>query len=42
MQSSRAKAQGGLDQGQTQGLGGAEGPGWRTSRQAWAAGPGLE
>ena len=24
------------------GQGGAEGPGWRTSRQAWAAGPGLE
>ena len=36
------KAQGGLDQGQTQGQGGAEGPSWKTSRQAWAAGPGLE
>ena len=24
------------------GKGGAEGPVWRTSRQAWAAGPGLE
>ena len=35
MQSSHPKAQGGLDQGQTPGQGGAEGPGWRTSRQAW-------
>ena len=42
MGSSRPKAQGGLHQGQTQGQGGSEGPSWRTSRQAWAAGPGLE
>ena len=38
VQSSHPKAQGGLHQGQTQGQGGAAGPGWRTSRQAWAAG----
>lgn len=42
MQSSRPKAQGGLDQGETQGQGRAEGPDWRTSRQGWATGPELE
>lgn len=42
VQASRAKVQGGLDQGQSQDSGAAEGPGWGTSRKAWAVGPGPE